>query len=177
MAIDNCPHSFETLAEKVLPAYFEDLENKMAAPNNMAMFGEKGVGKKTILKYLKRESDFPGCYVLIDGEKPIYIGISRSIVQRLLQHVKGTTHFDASLAYRIASKNTPHTNQRDVAMSDPDFKKEFEAELQKIIDKHNANQRDQIKNQSRHTFAIYAIWFLVWFLAILTILITQFGGK
>lgn len=125
MAIDNCPHSFEVLAERVLPSYFEDLQNKIAAPHEMAMFAQRGVGKKTILKNLNKKSDFPGCYVLIDGRQPIYVGISRSIVQRLSQHVKGTTHYDASLAYRIASQNTPHTNKREVAMSDPDFKKEF----------------------------------------------------
>ena len=125
MAIDNCPHTFEILSEKVLPAYFEDLQTIITAPYDMAMFAEKGVGKKTILKSLNKKSDFPGCYVLIDRTKPMYVGISRSIVQRLSQHVKGTTHYDASLAYRIASQNTLHTNQRNVAMSDPDFKQEF----------------------------------------------------
>ena len=125
MAIDDCSHSFEILSAKVLPAYFEDLKNKISAPHSMKMFAEKGVGKQTILKSLNKKSDFPGCYVLIDGNEPIYVGISRSIVQRLSQHVKGATHYDASLAYRIASQNTPHTNQRNVAMSDQNFKQEF----------------------------------------------------
>lgn len=126
MAIDNCPYSFEDLAEKILPGYFEDLQKIISAPHEMAMFAQKGVGKQTILKNLNKDSDFPGCYVLLEEKKPIYVGISRSIVQRLSQHVKGTTHLDASLAYRIATQNTPHNNQRDVAMADPNFKKEFE---------------------------------------------------
>ncbi len=126
MAIDDCPYSFEELAVEILPAYFEELQKKISAPLEMAMFAQKGVGKKTILKSLNKSSDFPGCYVLIENGKPIYVGISRSIVQRLLQHVKGTTHFDASLAYRIASKMKLHGKQRNVAMTDPDFKNEFE---------------------------------------------------
>ena len=126
MAIDDCPYSFEELAEEILPAYFAVLQKNMSAPHEMAIFGQKGMGKKSILKSLNKSSDFPGCYVLLEENKPIYVGISRSIVQRLSQHVKGTTHFDASLAYRIASQITLHGNQRNVAMTDPDFKNEFE---------------------------------------------------
>ncbi|WP_052293342.1 hypothetical protein [Desulfohalobium retbaense] len=126
MAIDNCPYAFEELAEEILPAYFEELQKSISAPHEMATFGQKGMGKTTILKRLNRSSDFPGCYVLLEESKPIYVGISRSIVQRLLQHVKGTYHYDASLAYRIASQIVQHGNQRNVAMTDPDFKNEFE---------------------------------------------------
>jgi predicted GIY-YIG superfamily endonuclease len=92
----------------------------------MAELGVNGVGPKAILSRLGRKQDFSGCYVLFDKSKPIYVGISRSVMQRLLQHVKGKTHFDASLAYRIACKKHPHAMERNEAMTAPAFQKKFE---------------------------------------------------
>lgn len=50
-------------------------------------------------KYL----DFKGLYIFLHKEEPFYVGISRSVVNRILQHIKtGKSHYSASLAYKIA---------------------------------------------------------------------------
>ena len=109
----------------MLPLYMEEMRGKIASPIHMSMFAKKGVGKATALKMLNLQKDFPGCYVLIEKKVPIYVGISRGVIQRLIQHVKGRTHYDATLAYRLASENKIHGLQREAAMRDPEFKNEF----------------------------------------------------
>lgn len=126
MSIDNCQHSFKELAKTVLPQHMRRMRQAMASSLDMSLLCKEGVGPKSILKRLERTEDFAGCYVLMEGAKPIYVGISRSVIKRLVQHVKGRTHFDASLAYRIASDKYAHNMNREAAMSDLKFKKEFE---------------------------------------------------
>jgi hypothetical protein len=47
--------------------------------------------------------DFRGVYIFLHERKPFYVGISRSVINRILQHVKaGKSHHSASLAYKIA---------------------------------------------------------------------------
>ena len=91
----------------------------------MKAFAMPGEGKATILEKLRLKSDFKGCYVLLDKEKPIYVGISQSVIQRLQQHVKGQTHYDASLAYRMASDKVPLETTRAEAMQNDPFRKAF----------------------------------------------------
>lgn len=123
--IDNCPHLFDQLASTVLPSYAAQLQRSLANPSPMADFAERGVGAKTLLKRYGRTKDFSGCYVLVEKGKPIYVGISRTVFQRLARHVKGTSHFDATLAYRMSesSMNTPMT--RAERMADDEFGKLF----------------------------------------------------
>lgn len=47
------------------------------------------------------KNDFKGLYVFLDGKKPFYIGISKGVIKRILQHVKGTNHNTATLTYKI----------------------------------------------------------------------------
>lgn len=57
------------------------------------------VGKNGEAKY----RDFRGIYIFLHKKEPFYVGISRSVVNRILQHVKtGKSHYSASLAYKIA---------------------------------------------------------------------------
>ena len=106
MPIDNCEFSFNELATLKLPTYMKTMTEALKIPHEMSLFSQIGDGKATVLRKLERSQDFQGCYVFIDEEKtPVYVGISRSVVQRLIQHVKGKTHFDASLAYRMAAYN------------------------------------------------------------------------
>jgi len=132
MAIDECQYSFKELAEQRLPLLMTKMNEALASSMQMSIFSEKGVGKKTILKNLKKKSDFQGCYVLSDENGPLYVGISRGIIQRLIQHVKGKTHFDASFAYRIASENFEHEMSRGDAMNHDKFKTYF-SDAQKYI--------------------------------------------
>lgn len=125
MAIDECQYSFQELSEQRLPELMSDMRNALGRPMQMSQFAESGVGKKTILIKLNKKSDFQGCYVLSDDNEPLYVGISRGVTQRLIQHVKGKTHFDASFAYRIASENNEHEMTRGDAMNHDEFKTYF----------------------------------------------------
>lgn len=94
----------------------------MTVPIPMARFAERGVGAKTLLRQYGYDSDFSGCYVLIDRKRPVYTGIARGVFRRLSQHVKGGTHYDASLAYRMAKSRCHRQMTRSSHMSDQDFR-------------------------------------------------------
>jgi len=125
MTIDNCQFTFAEMASDILPSHMGRMKRAMLNPHPMTLFGTKGLGPRGILDRLGFDGDFTGCYVLIEKEVPIYVGISRGVVQRLIQHVKGRTHYDATFAYRIASENKAHGLQREAAMKNPAFKSEF----------------------------------------------------
>lgn len=138
MAIDDCEYSFKELSDVVLPKLMEKMRMRMASPTPMSLFAKKGVGKRTLLKYFGIKSDFSGCYVLIENETPFYVGISRSVISRLLQHVKGTTHFDASLAYRIANTHLEHDLSRGNAMQTQEMQIQFNKAKEQISKMHVA---------------------------------------
>jgi hypothetical protein len=129
--VDDCEHDFETLAARVLPEHMQRLKTAMGDPMPMAGFASPGVGVRSLLKQYGHENDFSGCYVLVD-EHAIYVGISRKVFTRLRQHVTGGTHFDASLAYRMAEKESPHGKTRSAAMESPAFRAVFEAKRASI---------------------------------------------
>lgn len=124
--IDNCPGSFRELTARVLPGYMVRLRAAMKKPRSLTEFCVPGDGVKTILRRLGRTSDFSGSYVLTQDGKAFYVGISRGVIGRLRQHGTGKTHFDASLAYRMACEKVPHKMTRSAAMKNRKFKKEFQ---------------------------------------------------
>lgn len=126
MAIDGCASTFGEMAGIVLPEYMVRLRTGLAAPRLLSSFCERGLGVKSILSRLQKQCDFSGCYVLLEDGKPFYVGISRTVVQRLRQHLTGRTHYDASLAYQMASEKTGHRMNRAVAMQDAAFRSAFE---------------------------------------------------
>lgn len=99
MPIDAFTSTFADMAAVILPGNMARLRAALDAPVSMSSFCKRGFGIKSILSGLRRSSDFSGCYVLLREGEPFYVGISRTVVQRLRQHVTGKTHFDASLAY------------------------------------------------------------------------------
>lgn len=125
MSIDNCTHSFENLADSVLPDHFKKLEAAIQSPIAAeTLVGFKSVNKE-LLSHLKLESDFPGCYIFIEGEKPFYVGISRGVINRIVQHLNSDTHYSASLVYRMASKDYQPKMTRGKAMKDELFYSTF----------------------------------------------------
>lgn len=52
------------------------------------------------------------------SRRDCYVGISRSLVNRLVQHLNFDSHYSASLVYRMASDDFPHEMRRDQAMKD-----------------------------------------------------------
>lgn len=47
------------------------------------------------------KTDFKGLYVFIHDNIPFYVGISKGVIGRLLQHVKGQNHNTSTLAFNI----------------------------------------------------------------------------
>ena len=125
MYIDKCTHSFAQLAATVLPAYMKQLRLALMKPFPASLFTVPGRGPASIAQSIGRQGDFSGCYVLIENNKPIYVGISRSVLARLRQHFTGKTHFDASLVYAIAQRRSPTKVKRAGVMQDPVFQMAF----------------------------------------------------
>jgi hypothetical protein len=126
MAIDGCTATFAELAETVLPKHMENMRLAMEHPRPLAEFCISAVGVKTIAKRLGRTGDFSGCYVMLRRTVPFYVGISRGVIGRLRQHGTGRTHFDASLAYRMACEKVPHDLTRKAAMEKSEFRRAFD---------------------------------------------------
>lgn len=129
MAIDDCQHTFEILASKALPGFMRELERAMQSPHQAVGFAASGLGVRSILRKLDRAEDFSGLYVFIEKSKPIYVGISRGVVARVRQHLTGRTHFDATLAFRMAGLTAPRIEgprQRKLLMKNQIFLEHFE---------------------------------------------------
>jgi hypothetical protein len=111
---------------------------KLEEPSKVPLkqFGNKGWGVKRLIKELDLQSDFKGCYVMFEKTEPVYVGISKCVISRLIQHVRGNTHFAATLAYRIAKKEFPHKLSREEAMKDPTFIDLFTSAKERIKGMH-----------------------------------------
>ncbi len=127
MTIDGCPHNFQELASEVLPTHMRELRIHMQAPIQMAEFAVRGDGPKTIAKRHGFDGDISGCYVLMEDWRPIYVGISRHVFERLGQHVGRGDHLSATLAYRMAADDAPHRKFAAQAMADPEFRAVFDS--------------------------------------------------
>jgi hypothetical protein len=125
MAIDDCKYSFAQLASENFPRYMNKLRQNIKQSTPMAQFAVKGARVATLLKQLNVKAEFSGCYVLLDTGIPVYVGISRTVLRRLRQHVLGTSHFDATFAYKMAFDRRPHQTTRNAAMADEEFSSTF----------------------------------------------------
>jgi hypothetical protein len=125
MYVDDCQHTFEHLAHTVLPAHMERSHAALVAARPASEFGQVGAGPVAVARSLRLSGDFSGCYVFMEETRPIYVGISRKVFSRLRQHMRGKTHFDASLAYAIAQRRLPTSGGRTVAMATPAFQAAF----------------------------------------------------
>ncbi|MEX2672876.1 MAG: hypothetical protein WD294_12295 [Phycisphaeraceae bacterium] len=155
MSIDGCEHTFKNLATNVLPAYMAQLRYQFESPVPMSRLARDRVGPATLAKELERPGDFQGCYVLIGEGTPCYIGISRSVLSRLRQHVRGRSHCDASLAYRMACNGDNHNMRRAEAMKTEWFRKRFD-KAQKRIQRMDAAFVEITNHLELHVFEAYA---------------------
>lgn len=122
--IDNCPHTFAELANEILPRRMEELHRAIESPMPLAQFAESGVGPKTILRGMSKTADFSACYVLIN-DAPFYVGISRKLIQRLRDHVRGTDHGTATLAHTMAVRESGYRGPRSAAGEDAAYAEAF----------------------------------------------------
>ena len=124
--LDGCVHGFRELAVDVLPGYMDLLRVRLVNPWPLGPLTERGVGPATFAKRVGLKTDIPGCYVLVDQGRAIYVGISKHVFARLLEHVRGSDHYSATLAYQIAVGDCPHNTTAAVAIKDPQFRARFE---------------------------------------------------
>jgi hypothetical protein len=103
----------------------ERLKVALGHPQPASLFAAPTVGPRSLARNLGLQQDFSGCYVLLEGEVPKSVGISRKVISRLRQHLRGKTHFDASLAYAVAQRRYPTAGGRSVAMTDAAFQRAF----------------------------------------------------
>jgi len=75
-----------------------------------------------------------GCHVFIDKGRPIYVGISKHVLAQLLEHVRGTDRFTATLAYQIAATNYPHGTTASRAIQEPEFRARFDEAREQLRD-------------------------------------------
>lgn len=126
MTVDGCQYSFEELALRVLPAYMAQLRKRMETPTPLRDFNVKGIGPVTLAKTYGLSGDPSGCYAILDKGRPVYVGISQHVIQRIMEHIRRGDHYTASLAYRIAFHRYPHTKTADQAMQDLLFRSRFD---------------------------------------------------
>lgn len=155
MRIDDCEHTFEDLAVRVLPGHMDRLRAALVSPWPALEFAQNGIGPKSIAAKFHLDGDFSGSYVLIEDSDPVYVGISRSVLARVRQHVLGRSHFDASLAYLIAQRRLPTKGQRSKNMEIPEFQVAFAGAQEYLRGLHVATVR--IDNPLElHVFEAYA---------------------
>ncbi len=155
MTIDGCRHSFEGLVGKVLPGHLKRLRRAMRSPWQAANLARSSVGPKTFAKSVGLENDISGCYVFMRGARPIYVGISRGVLARIRQHLRGRGHFDASLAYSMAQDKQPTPGRRSDAMKNPRFRRAFRA-AQRDISRLNVAAVVIENPLELHVFEAYA---------------------
>jgi len=128
MALDGFEQDFAYLASQVLPAHMKKLQEAMKSPFPMAELRQKGTGPLTMARRNKFDRDVPGAYVLLDGRRPIYVGISRHVFARLASHVQGPDQYNATLAFQMAQAGAPakFAGTAAEAMADPEFRRQFD---------------------------------------------------
>ena len=131
--IDDCPHDFRALADRELPRMMRRLRDAMDHPVALDGLDAKGVSRGNLLTRMRDAwpglaagGDFEGCCVFLSPEKaPFYVGISRKVAGRVIQHIKGKTHFSASLPFRMARAEYDPPGGRAAAMKDAKFVQTF----------------------------------------------------
>ncbi|CAM4015547.1 hypothetical protein [Gillisia hiemivivida] len=133
---------FEEITES-FPTMLAKLTDKSRVISIYKNFGKEGVGKvtsrkslKSLIPQLEQEEDFTGVYLFWVHDEPFYTGISRGVIKRIHQHVKGSNHFSSSLSYTMGKEfhneieSIKHTGTR----KELDFDK-FSGPFKKILRK------------------------------------------
>ena len=103
--IDDSRSFFEIVSN--FPSMLKKLTNKENRVDILEYFGKEGIGKKASYKLLKskftqlEKENLKGIYVFWYKEEAFYTGISRVVIKRIIQHIKGSSHFSSSLCYTM----------------------------------------------------------------------------
>ncbi len=141
MRVHGCRQPLRELADSVLRDHLAALRHEMEPERAMwaaAFWGYPSAGKN-LRKLLSRRIDPRGCYVFMRGRKPIYVGISKHVIKRICEHINGTTHNSATLAYKMAAaavkpKVSGKKPTRGAAMTKGEFMRVFKEKRCRLLD-------------------------------------------
>jgi hypothetical protein len=74
---------------------------------------------------------WPNAYFLT-GRRPFYVGISKKVIERIRQHLRGRSHYEATLAYRIAERRSQTKRRRAENMGLRSFRRSFAKERRRL---------------------------------------------
>jgi len=116
------------LYQSKFSSYIKGLEKDKLAVSEIL---KAGVGVKTFIKNKKIKSDFKGLYAFWENGKIVYVGISRTVIARLYQHIKTKSHYTATFAVKIM--RTDEGNEKDRAkITKDDFAKIMDDRISKM---------------------------------------------
>lgn len=79
------------------------------------LIAEKKVDVENCRKYLTKDGnikyDFKGIYFFLLENKPFYVGISKGVIGRICQHIKGKNHNTSSLAFKLGLLRFEYLNK------------------------------------------------------------------
>ena len=112
------PNSFKEITDSFEQKFYEfnpvrnsfNIEEYFGAGNRIQnasrmLIRDKLIQPEWLREYSTKKGnfkcDFKGLYVFIHNSTPFYVGISKGVIGRLCQHLKGRTHNNSTLAYRL----------------------------------------------------------------------------
>jgi predicted GIY-YIG superfamily endonuclease len=124
------------------------VDNNVICENDL----EPKTDKHGKLKYM----DFKGLYVFYSKGKPFYVGISRSVINRIQQHVKtGKSHYSASMAYKIACIQHQMNGNEKVWRRDELSYKENIFPVQQVLRKKKVRLIPVRNDEELYLFEVY----------------------
>lgn len=112
--------------------YFGNGSGHVSATNKLTI--DKKISADWLREYKtkkgKIKKDFKGVYVFIHGDMPIYVGISKGVIGRIFQHLKGHNHNTSTLAYNIGLIRYAILNGEDYSGGRKDFN--FKSEVEPV---------------------------------------------
>jgi len=84
--------------------------------------------------------DFMGVYIFFNNDLPFYVGISRGVIKRILQHLKGKSLNTSTLAHKIGLINyeLKYKKEFEGRRKELDFKSEVEPIKEFLLDQNIA---------------------------------------
>jgi hypothetical protein len=119
--IDGCRRSYDRLAQVEFPCLYRRLRRRIRSALPAGLFAKHRANRAELRKSLglDGEGDFAGCYVFIEGDSPIYVGISRGVLSRIIQHTSSDSPYSASLALKMVNETRKPKLKRDRASWTP----------------------------------------------------------
>lgn len=108
----NTEPTFKDYALEILPDKFDQIKALIPEAFSVKELFGRGQGEKSILRKLKRTSDFKGLYAFIEDEEIVYVGTSEKVINRLTYQIKGYTKYQAHLAWELAKENNLYISKK-----------------------------------------------------------------